>query len=518
MEISELIKQIEQSESLNNKDSIFSLSRDLFKIASREINHEGMMVSNYYQAFYYYHFVRNFNKAMQFARSAINEACEVSNDIYKMKSYDLLAALEIECEKYYEAVMNLLEALGIAKTLNDIEYMALIHSHVGDVFFYLGDITYALGYYQRAKEDIAEIKDVSPIIYQKCMYNYILTNIYLSKYDSLNTIFSSVELSNAENKEMFRCLKKVTELFKRTEYNANLVDDIYKLMLNIDEMTDEYIKMGQFMLLDRLVEYCNDYNLTEEYVDLLISYATNLNNNKISLTVYKIKERLLHEENDDLYGQILTIKNNKLLLSLSSSLKKILDLNMVKSQRDIEMKKNEELMKLSNTDYLTKLYNRRYSESEINQTLNDPTKASYAFVIIDVDKFKDINDTYGHAIGDKALIFVADSLKKFFEGDSIISRLGGDEFIALLYNLPSDYNIRMSVLTYKFSLLENYLKETKHEMLDGRNITISIGATLEGEDFNKLYSNADTALYNSKSSGRGTYSLYPLKNSKEDLE
>lgn len=515
MEISELIKKIEQTESQENKESIFSLSKELFNQASREINHEGMMVSNYYHAFYYFQFMRNFTKAMQYAKSAINEALEVSNDIYLMRSYDILAATEIEMEKYYEAIMDLLEGLAIAKKLNDISMMSMIHSHIGDVFFYLGDASYALEYYQRAKDGINNMDGVNLIIYKKCMYNFLFTSIYISKYDSLNTTFNMVMMSNIEHKEIFVTLKNIAELYKRTNYSTNLIDDIYKLMLSIDEIEDVYIKMGQFMLLDRLIEYSADYNLTEEYVDLLISYATNMNSNAVTLNVYNIKERLLPEE-EDAYGRILNIKNNKLLLSLSSSLKKILDLNMVKSEMDYEIKKNQELMQLSSTDYLTKLYNRRYSENEINQIINDRTKASYAFIIIDVDKFKDINDTYGHAIGDKALIFVADSLKKYFEGDSIISRLGGDEFIVLLYNLSSEYEIRKNVLSYKLSLLENYMKETKHEMLGGRNITISIGATLEGEDFNKLYANADTALYNSKYSGRGTYSLYPLKNTKED--
>lgn len=515
MKINELIVKLETTKESNSTvDSIIEIAKELFDVASRETSHLGMMVSNYYHAFYYAHFKRNFKRALQYVNAAIEEEKEVGHNLYQMKSYDLRGVILIELDSPYDACMDFLTALKIASLISNKEMISLINNHIGDVFLYLGDIKQAYDYYIKSKDMINSIDVNSKMIYQKCMYNYIYTNIYLGKYDNLVQSFNKVNLMLEDDfKEIFRPLKMMVDIYNKTTYSeSNIIDDVYRLMLKIDAISDNYIKVGQLVLMSKLIEYTNDINLYQEYLDLLEYYKEELNSNNINMMIYKVRETLIGKDSEDNYIESLEIKNTKLLFNLSEALKKILDLNQVVIERDSEIKKNKELMELSNTDFLTKLYNRRYTEAEISNLLNDKTKTSYAFIIIDVDKFKEINDDYGHKAGDDALVFLASALKKVFNNDSIVSRLGGDEFVCMLYNLPTEFEIRKSVVTFKVDELESYLKENNLEFLDGGHLSVSVGITLEGSDFSGMYSNADVALYNSKFNGRGSYTVYPDKN------
>lgn len=92
-----------------------------------------------------------------------------------------------------------------------------------------------------------------------------------------------------------------------------------------------------------------------------------------------------------------------------------------------ENKKFEQrLLVQSRMDALTKICNRGYGEAQIEKLLK--AKKNGMFLLFDVDKFKHINDTYGHSIGDEVLIQVADALKQTFEQAGVCMRLGGDEF------------------------------------------------------------------------------------------
>jgi diguanylate cyclase (GGDEF)-like protein/PAS domain S-box-containing protein len=94
------------------------------------------------------------------------------------------------------------------------------------------------------------------------------------------------------------------------------------------------------------------------------------------------------------------------------------------------------LYRLANSDSLTGLFNRRYFELTLANELNDRRKTNDAFSIalLDLDGFKEVNDSYGHPIGDKLLILVAKRLKEHLRRDDVVARLGGDEFAILIKN------------------------------------------------------------------------------------
>jgi diguanylate cyclase (GGDEF)-like protein len=162
---------------------------------------------------------------------------------------------------------------------------------------------------------------------------------------------------------------------------------------------------------------------------------------------------------------------------------------------------NEELKLLSERDHLTKLYNRRYFESIVKEYLHllKRNNINASILLIDIDDFKHINDSYGHQIGDKILCLLANLMQKYKRESDVISRYGGEEFVALLPNTSLE-----GAKTYA----ENLRKEVENQSIKINGIkiklTISIGLTTFKADDNiyKAISRADTGLYNAKRSGK----------------
>ncbi|WP_416356055.1 putative bifunctional diguanylate cyclase/phosphodiesterase [Aureimonas phyllosphaerae] len=167
---------------------------------------------------------------------------------------------------------------------------------------------------------------------------------------------------------------------------------------------------------------------------------------------------------------------------------------------------NREVTILAHTDLLTGLPNRRLFFSDLRQhmTGRDPSSPALSLGVIDLDRFKAANDTYGHLVGDQILAQVGVRLAEEFEDKGIVARLGGDEF-AFIVEADGETAIGMMSGVCE-RLAEPYVTD---------GVTISIGAscgiaTVVGVkvDASALYERADYALYTSKNSRRGLPTLY----------
>ncbi|MNM63616.1 Cyclic di-GMP phosphodiesterase Gmr [compost metagenome] len=125
---------------------------------------------------------------------------------------------------------------------------------------------------------------------------------------------------------------------------------------------------------------------------------------------------------------------------------------------------------------------------------------------MDLDNFKNINDSFGHTIGDKLLIEIANRIKKCTKESDIVARLGGDEFLILITNVYEKQSVE--------SYLNNMLEELRNSIvINGINIitSASFGAALyskDGDSFEELFKNADTAMYKAKESGKRNYVFF----------
>lgn len=162
---------------------------------------------------------------------------------------------------------------------------------------------------------------------------------------------------------------------------------------------------------------------------------------------------------------------------------------------DEEKRRENRLMYLAQTDLMTGIRNRGSGENKITEYL--VRKQCGLLCLLDCDKFKSINDTYGHAVGDKVIIAIADTLRKSCRDDDVVLRLGGDEFAVFIPGML-DKERAETFFDRLFSNIEHIdIAEMK-----GKHILLSLGACFyDGMDcitFDQLYRRADTAMYDSK--------------------
>ena len=173
------------------------------------------------------------------------------------------------------------------------------------------------------------------------------------------------------------------------------------------------------------------------------------------------------------------------------------------AKKDIE-EKNKLLEKLSITDELTKIYNRRKLDELLQSELNRCERFSHTFsvAILDIDHFKKINDTYGHQMGDKVLIEIADTLKTHMRKTDYVGRFGGEEFVIICPE--SDKN-------GIYKLMENIRKDIQnHDFKGVGQVTASFGISIlkEKDNIESLLKRADIALYQAKAAGRNKVVVY----------
>lgn len=159
-------------------------------------------------------------------------------------------------------------------------------------------------------------------------------------------------------------------------------------------------------------------------------------------------------------------------------------------------------------DSLTGFYNKAMSEKLIRDFLStsDAKARKHAFIMIDIDYFKSINDTFGHVFGDAVLSQTTGKIATLFRDDDILGRVGGDEFVVFMKNIYSSKIAIAKAEEIRTLLCQNYSQRGK-----SYQISASIGIAIypaHGKQYDDLYSHSDSALYAAKNSGRNQAALY----------
>ena len=169
-------------------------------------------------------------------------------------------------------------------------------------------------------------------------------------------------------------------------------------------------------------------------------------------------------------------------------------------------KAKDELYHLAHHDLLTNLPNRILFQDRLTQALDLANRHNHLLTVmfIDLDKFKNVNDTYGHKIGDKLLQLVALSLLDCMRSSDTVCRWSGDEFIILLPQVEAIND----VFLFAQKILD---KLSTPFIIDSNSISISgsIGICInESNDIEALINNADAMMYKAKRSGRNTFEFF----------
>ncbi len=199
-----------------------------------------------------------------------------------------------------------------------------------------------------------------------------------------------------------------------------------------------------------------------------------------------------------LYAFTQSIKKNQ---KLDATRTKELEL-LRETYNDIAMAKENFLREKAEHDELTGLINRTAFRA-ISKKLKE-SQENVAFIIIDVDKFKEINDRFGHPAGDKVLKTVAQILKTTFRATDYAARIGGDEFAVLLTKCCDDNEATKRMIAEKMKTL--FEKVEEQCVNDIPHTTLSCGIAIRNKGWDKsLFDQADSALYIVKRAGRNGY-------------
>lgn len=180
--------------------------------------------------------------------------------------------------------------------------------------------------------------------------------------------------------------------------------------------------------------------------------------------------------------------------------------NVLSSKRRVAeiVKEKEDLQVKTELDLMTGLYNKVTVERIISGMLANNRKCN-GMMIIDIDNFKQVNDIEGHLVGDHTIRIIADLISGHFRKSDIIGRIGGDEFVVFMTDIPSKELARQ-----KANGLARLLRYKPNITLPA-NVSISIGLAITDERsyfYEEIFNQADQALYAAKHNGKGQYVEY----------
>jgi diguanylate cyclase (GGDEF)-like protein len=308
------------------------------------------------------------------------------------------------------------------------------------------------------------------------------------------------------------------ENIRDRQYIVYTKEEKYFLHFSFDSI-EEWLFEDGFRMIDSL-NIVNMHHVTEYDVHKGIVYLGDNKHNPKTITasaarihkehienVMKMlqianRDKAKGENNEHLYEELLQYlseqENNELFFKSYATI-------LAVNERKLAEQK---IMHMAYHDLLTNLPNRLLFHERLKQALIESfdKELKAAVIFLDLDRFKMINDTLGHYVGDKLLKFVAEKLESYAREGDTLARFGGDEFIFLLTNISHVDEIIQFSKGIPDLFSEPFVYEN-HEFFISCSLGISIYPA-DGEDADTLIKNADTAMYRAKDKGGSTFQLY----------
>ena len=348
--------------------------------------------------------------------------------------------------------------------------------------------TYANGNFESlniCEEDkniIADLKDKNEVVY-KCIVSDGSTRyicMRLTKYNENDILGILIDVTEQHTnlvrmKDERRCFTFALKSSKNIVFEHNVADDNMTLYIPVKGQSELKKLSVPNNTEDAVYELADkrDYGYLKE----------NIYNEKVENISVRMKlpgDKNEHDEKGNLkriFGTITNIEDEK--------------------HHEKELKEKIEI------DPVLHVYNRNAGVERINEYIkSNPESRDYALFVIDIDDFKNINDTYGHLYGDTVIAMVAEMLNKATDDDAIVGRYGGDEFFVFLNSNRIAENADRVV--------DNVCKIN---ISDDKRITCSVGVAdgrifEEVPNYKALFSKADKALYSTKKNGKAHWEIY----------
>ena len=381
--------------------------------------------------------------------------------------------------------------------------------------FYLGSLKSGISITAMSVLSISLLSFISRESYSLIELLYVLVPMIVSAvfiyiYEK-RTIYTKNLLQNKTLSLEKEVEEKTAEELVLTQNNKELAEVISKSNIElfiVDFETDTYlyVNQGGINALGYTLEELQTMTIYDTNPSLRVDAVNKLKSLKDS--VPNIMNITQHQRKDgSLYGVQSLIHS---LTYQGREAYAIYDINLsdIHAAQSRLLEQKEELLKQAHYDALTQLPNRVLFSDRLSQAIAKAlrSKKEFAILYIDLDKFKEVNDTLGHNIGDMVLQEIAKRFQKSLRKEDTISRFGGDEFVCIVENLDS----REMAATLASKLISK-VKEPLIIEEQAIGLTCSVGISIysrDAEDEKTLLHKADTAMYRAKDLGKDNYQFY----------
>lgn len=344
--------------------------------------------------------------------------------------------------------------------------------------------------------------------------------------------YYSVGILN-DDRVLLAIINKVIESLDDNTLSSLIIQEASQIerRITIPMIIDTYGKwillISLIIVVILLVAAISTYQANSELVQQNIRYEalSQISNEYLYEYKFKSRELVLSQQCHRLFGTSATFKNVKVLLkdalsNLASNTTsfliylpllngelgtfKVVTLNLIGSESMIgklidvseDIAEKRELLTRSQIDGLSGVLNATATKEAIFQIIEERVgKAPHYFLLLDIDNFKEINDTYGHLEGDQVLGLLGRTLKETFIGHEVIGRIGGDEFCVYISNA----NLVEEVLKKSANLVNNF-----KQAVEIGEVSLSMGVceVKPDESFETFFKRSDAALYRAKLNGK----------------
>ncbi len=435
------------------------------------------------------------------------------------KSGELMALVVKEPSGYYECFISYEngEIVRYAKNEHDTEYKKcdkMRYTHI--------DFNHKSYYNQK------EVIDRSAITYHY-LNNELLIKSHQSIQNSAKQVVAHIEMSHVVGKTYLASLSHDLDMnislssdSNDTQKSINLLNKSDIENTNIVQLEQSYLgeatiatqseNVNFMILLDKATLtktlYENRTKLLLFLVVVILFMLLLFRFLFIKILAEPIKKLMVQiskiEQGD--YSKSEYLFTNDELQSIS---KNINQLAMAVEEREHDLQRSRKHLEyISYHDALTDLPNRRFFSIKLNRALEmaKTYKKKVAVLFLDLDQFKQVNDTLGHNVGDELLVSVAHRLSQSLNNNDTLARIGGDEFNILIENVEDIKDVEAIVQALIHNFQESFVFG-EYEI----SSTVSIGISIypdDGQDIVSLIKNADLAMYKAKDMGRNNYSFF----------
>jgi len=415
-------------------------------------------------------------KAVSYAVEAVNYLNEHELFFDEIFAQNALARIYLRLEEYQKAEKTFNQIIILSTKLQKESYAFLAYIGLAKVYNYTNQNIKARTYWKKYQK-----KDTT----------------FLTPFEKMDNYLLETKLEIAENN--IPLAEQATKKFETT----------------LNQLEKDRTLFWQIALLDLKVKIAlvkGDYKLAYEALYKtrdLQKFYNNIEREKVR-SKYKV---IFDTDQAILKNQILSRDNQLDKIALENAQQKqwiqtliiiiismlLLMLVFFIIRQNITSKA---LHKLANTDSLTELANRRFTFHYGEKKLAEAKKEDLAFsvIIFDVDHFKKVNDTYGHAGGDIALKELSSSASAYVRANDILGRIGGEEFLLVLPNTTADKAIEIAERIREAIELNTMLINEQTVCITASFGVVSLSNKLQS--FNEIFQEADSALYEAKNKGR----------------